>query len=289
MRVYGSIQTSFWANPNAQKLSDQGKLLMTYLFTGPHSNMLGCFRLPAGYISEDLCWDIEKIKAVFLELANNNFVTRDSTSGWMVIHDFLKLNPIHNIRQAKGVENLFSIVPTESTILNQVIHELISYGKYFNNDFIKGIHTLNKSVSTLSNASATNQNKDKNQDQNQIISSLQEDVVSETNNITQPDKLNCPQEDIVKLYHTILSMCPPVRIWNKTRQSYLRQRWNEHEKHQNLEWWENYFNYVKQSDFLIGKVDGQPGKPPFIVNLEWLVRSSNFIKVIEGKYHGGIV
>jgi len=57
MRTYGQIQCSFWSDPDFADLSDQAKLLATYLLTGTHSNGLGCYRLPNEYVIADLGWD----------------------------------------------------------------------------------------------------------------------------------------------------------------------------------------------------------------------------------------
>jgi hypothetical protein len=57
MRSYGSVHTKFWINSDVQLLSPNAKLLALYLLTSPHTNMLGCFRLPIGYVVEDLQLD----------------------------------------------------------------------------------------------------------------------------------------------------------------------------------------------------------------------------------------
>lgn len=98
----------------------------------------------------------------------------------------------------------------------------------------------------------------------------------------------CPHQEIVSLYHETLPMLPQVKEWTDERQSYLRSRWREKPERQSLEWWRKYFEYVKTSDFLIGNAPPQTGKPPFMADLEWLVRPSNFVKVIEGKYEGKV-
>ena len=59
----------------------------------------------------------------------------------------------------------------------------------------------------------------------------------------------------------------------------LKARWNEEKKRQTVKWWEGYFKYVRESDFLMGK------EAKFKANLEWLINSSNLIKVIEGQYN----
>ena len=75
-----------------------------------------------------------------------------------------------------------------------------------------------------------------------------------------------------------------VRIWNEARRTKLRARWREDIKRQSLAWWEKFFTYVAESDFLTGKT-GTTGRPPFEVDLEWIVTPANLVKIIEGKYH----
>jgi len=96
---------------------------------------------------------------------------------------------------------------------------------------------------------------------------------------------SCPHEEIIAAYHETLPTCPRVREWTETRQSLLRSRWRDDPKRQTLEWWRKFFAYVSESDFLCGRTEPRKGSPPFLCDLEWLIRPSNFVKVIEGKYH----
>ncbi|MEO8401836.1 MAG: hypothetical protein ABI597_08600 [Gammaproteobacteria bacterium] len=121
----------------------------------------------------------------------------------------------------------------------------------------------------------------------EISSSLREDIASKADSQHPTNKSNCPHEEIIALYHKILPMCAQVKVWNKTRRSYLRQRWVENTKHQDIQWWEKYFEYIEQSHFLTGKTEGRNGQPPFIADLEWLIRPNNFAKIIEGKFNKG--
>lgn len=96
---------------------------------------------------------------------------------------------------------------------------------------------------------------------------------------------DCPHEQIVALYHDLLPMCPRVRFWTEGRRRYLRARWLEDPKFQDLAWWRKFFEHVSRSPFLTGRTNGSHDRAPFIADLEWLVRPSNFVKVIEGRYH----
>ena len=92
-----------------------------------------------------------------------------------------------------------------------------------------------------------------------------------------------PYQKIVDLYHETLPELPRVAKLTKTRKGYIQQRWKEDMPE--LKNWGNFFDYVKQSDFLTGKVNGSGDRPPFRADLEWLIKPSNFVKIAEGKYH----
>jgi uncharacterized protein YdaU (DUF1376 family) len=101
----------------------------------------------------------------------------------------------------------------------------------------------------------------------------------------------CPHQEIVDLFHNTLPELPKVIVWNKAREGYLRARWREvavekgwKSKEEGIEYFRNFFGFVRNSKFLMGKVSGN-GKRPFECELEWLLRPNNFVKVIEGKYH----
>lgn len=95
---------------------------------------------------------------------------------------------------------------------------------------------------------------------------------------------NCPHADIIATYHELLPANPRIKVWDGARQKALRTRWREDPKRQSLEYWERFLRHVSASPFLTGKVDGSNGRP-FLPGLEWLVKSSNFAKIIEGRYH----
>lgn len=107
---------------------------------------------------------------------------------------------------------------------------------------------------------------------------------------------DCPHERIVALYHELMPTSPRMLEWNETRRGYLRARWRQkalpNGKTQGyttvddgLAYWRRFFLWCAESKFLTGQTDGRPGRPPFVADLEWLMKPGNFAKVIEGKYH----
>ena len=105
--------------------------------------------------------------------------------------------------------------------------------------------------------------------------------------------LGCDHKGVLSLYHTTLPNLPHIEIWNDTRAGYLRQRWREVAidlskngpvSHADmLEWWKNFFEHIRSSKFLTGKTQSKD-KPPFLADLEWIIKPTNFAKIIEGKY-----
>ena len=95
----------------------------------------------------------------------------------------------------------------------------------------------------------------------------------------------CPQKAILDLYHRILPELTHHTQWTEARQKTLQSRWREKPKRQNLEFWEGFFNHIRQSPFLMGRVAPRPGGKPFMADLEWMLKPANFAKIVEGKYH----
>lgn len=105
----------------------------------------------------------------------------------------------------------------------------------------------------------------------------------------------CDHKAVIELYHQNLPTMRRVEVWNETRAGYLRQRWrevaaelaqaNDIDANDVLNWWGQFFQSVSKSRFLTGRVNGKDGRA-FVADLEWILKPSNFAKIVEGKYHG---
>jgi hypothetical protein len=99
-------------------------------------------------------------------------------------------------------------------------------------------------------------------------------VISGANN-------TCPHQEIIKLYHDILPVLPQVRVWTPKRQKMLKARWSSSVEYQDLDWWKQFFEFVRDDcPHLTGKNDRQ-----WTADLEWLCKEENFVKTVEGRYH----
>jgi len=147
------------------------------------------------------------------------------------------------------------------------------------------------------------------QGDNEVISKRYQDDAPETETETETELeketkcisppsgglQNCDHEKVIALYHQHLPTLRRVEVWNETRKGYLRQRWREvaeelaKEKQVQvsdiLDWFTEFFVHIGTSKFLTGRVNSKDGRP-FIADLEWILKPSNFAKIVEGKYHG---
>jgi len=151
MREYGQIQCSFWTDPEIQGLSDQGRVLACYLLTGPHSNGLGCYRIPDGYIQADFGWTQERVSKGFAELFQIGFCERCETTQFVLIPKFLRWNPTANPKVAAAREKEFNAVPKKATFYQRLIEEINQYGRHLSEPFANRIETLSKQEPTRPN------------------------------------------------------------------------------------------------------------------------------------------
>lgn len=113
MREYGRVHSAFWSSSDVQSLSDDAKMLALYLLSCTHGTIAGAFRMPDGYVSEDLKWTPQRVQKGFQELLRNGFANRCETTKWVWIRKFLQWNPAENPNQWKAVWKVSVQVPTQ--------------------------------------------------------------------------------------------------------------------------------------------------------------------------------
>ena len=103
---------------------------------------------------------------------------------------------------------------------------------------------------------------------------------------------DCPHDRIVDLFHQKLPELPRIAKWTEARKTTLRARWRELAKDcewksldDGLKWFDEFFESIRESDFLMGRTRATGDRKPFVLSLDWALLPSNFIKIIEGKYH----
>jgi len=155
MRDYGTIYSQFWTDAAMQSCSPAARLLACYLLTGPHTTQLGAFRLPIGYIVDDLGpWFLPvqqrlgngsatvpeglpngsaTVPELFGELFRNGFATYSEPEKWVHITKFLKWNPPQNPNQVAAVLKLFSAVPESCCFYTDLSDSVATVRERFRN------------------------------------------------------------------------------------------------------------------------------------------------------------
>jgi phage replication O-like protein O len=98
---------------------------------------------------------------------------------------------------------------------------------------------------------------------------------------------NIPYDGIKELWNSIMEETELSTIdgLSETRKKHLKARWNYSDKTKSLEWWETYFNFITESDFLMGRAPVHTGKRAWKASFDWVINESNFLKIKEGNYN----
>lgn len=110
------------------------------------------------------------------------------------------------------------------------------------------------------------------------------------------DPLPCPADKIVDAYHRLMPGNPKCKVLNASRRGAIKARWIEAAKLNckpfgystvdvGLVAWERFFSICADSHFLTGRANPQPGKPPFLADIDFLFSPKGFAGCIENKYH----
>ena len=97
---------------------------------------------------------------------------------------------------------------------------------------------------------------------------------------TEHSSDRCPHNEIIKAWSETLPELTQPRVWSGQRMKDLAARWKSKEiDAASVDYWRDLFKYIRQSDFLMGRVNN------FSASLDWIVKAANYNKLIEGKYH----
>ena len=140
-----------------------------------------------------------------------------------------------------------------------------------------------KSASLLSHAEANHDevmiNHDEVMQEERRLEETRKDT-KDTNVSSSTDVDRCPQSEIISIWGEVLPELRQPRVWDGQRAKDLAARWKSKDvKANSVDYWRGLFEYIRRSDFLMGRVTN------FSASLDWVVKASNYNKIIEGKYH----
>jgi hypothetical protein len=146
-------------------------------------------------------------------------------------------------------------------------------------------HRMKKKQQRQQNVSATAPDTDTDTDTNEDTDKDKDLVLRKpkSNENLKVKSDSVPYKKIIELYHQHLPVLPAVIKLTQKRKAQIRQRFKE--DLDDLKKWENYFIFVGQSDFLMGRVDSTGGHHIFRADIDWIISTAHFTNIAEGKYH----
>ncbi len=113
---YYRVGPRFWSD--SRSWSEDARHLGLYVLTGPHRKTEGLFRLPKGYIIDDLQWTPERLAQPFEELVSAGFIRYDDATSVMLIVNALKWQAPQNPNMVKGAIRFIEELP-ETPLLRE--------------------------------------------------------------------------------------------------------------------------------------------------------------------------
>ena len=113
---------------------------------------------------------------------------------------------------------------------------------------------------------------------------------------SEPSTPDAPIAELVALYHEHMPANPRVKVLTDRRKGLIRARWREaasltcrpfgyQDRASGLKAWAAFFAICAESAFLTGRATPQPGKPPFVADIDFLMSPAGFAKTLENRYH----
>lgn len=279
---YRFLHVSFWQDPEVLEYSPEKKLLYVYLLTNSHTTQSGIYEISFTIIKFETGLNLKKIQDIMKEFVESGKIAYDEDFGEVFIVNWMKYNWSNSPKVIKAVIESLKKVKSRK-LLEMFVNGLDSEQKALLEEYGYSIDTISE-VYGINKKKKKNKNKEYRDHTNieypYSIDTVSDEGESVKDDANKPVNGNVPYQKILDLYHKYCNMLPRVRVLNDLRKKYLRARWKEFP---DLKFWEEFFKRVANSKFLTGRVE-YGSRPPFIADFEWLIRPTNFVKVLEGRY-----
>jgi hypothetical protein len=274
MARYRKIDPRIWNDAKFSALSDQAKLLFFMLLTHPNMTAIGAMRGTAPGLAAELKWAPEAFAEALREVLSKGMAEYDERACLIALPKFIQYNQPESPNVVKAWAGALDLLP-ECDLKNRVVVRAKEYAEALKDGFSKALpEAFAKSMPI--------QEQEPEQEQEQeekTLSAGADDSPGDQDHDGQQVTRTIPVKAILAAYHEHLPMLPQVRVMTDPRKRKLKARWVEDAERQSVEYWQKFFVYVATSDFLTGRNNAWTG-----CDLEWLLESSNHVKVIEGKY-----
>jgi hypothetical protein len=266
MARYRKIDPRIWNDAKFSALSDRAKLVFFMLLTHPNMTAIGAMRGTAPGLAAELGWELEAFAEAFHEVLSKGMAEHDERACLIALPRFIQYNAPESPNVVKAWVGALDMLP-ECSLKTRVVVRARGYAEALPDGFTKALpEAFAKSMPI--------QEPEPEQEKS-ILSSGDDDLPVEQ----KPKTPAIPYDDILAAYHDALPMLPAIRLLTDGRRKKIKSRWHELAERQTVEYWQRFFAYAAQSDFLTGR----SGKWTSC-NFDWLLEPGNHLKVVEGNY-----
>lgn len=289
MAHYRKIDSRIQNDAKFCALSMEGQLAFFLLLTHPHMTAVGAMRATPEGLAAEYKWLPGVFAKAFAEVLDKGMVKYSPDGCLIVVPNLIKYNRPESPNVVKKWVTIWNDLP-ECNLKKEHIafcfKVLGQMGKAFLIPFVEAFGEESQKSMLNQKAEYRIQNKKINTPNGVFVASAKNTgghnppTQKSTPTKTPDDKIPpCPFDEIQKLYNEILPELPRCRAVTENRKKYLRARWRQNPDMQTPEAWERYFKFIRKCKLLMGQ------KTDFVANFDWIIKPTNFQKIIEGNYH----
>lgn len=291
MRDYGKVSPQFWIGKTGKLLRGdvQAQLLALYLMTSPHANMIGVFHCPIAYMAHETGLPLEGASKALQSLIDSDFCTYDAENEYVFVHEFAAHQVGESLaasdNRCKGVRNELSKVPKGQC------------WQGFIDRYRSEFHLDDSAPDARGYEAPSKPLRSQKQKQEQKDIYVASETLPTDEPAAQPAGGGLPAVDtslIVDLYHEVLPELPRARLMTDSRRRALTKRWRwlftsrrddgsmrATTRQEALDWFREFFDRVRDSDWLMGRGARAKGHESWQCDLDFLLSDRGLLAVVE--------
>lgn len=115
MRDFSKVSPLVWRDKRFQSLATaEAQLAYLYMLTCEHQTSAGAYRVPDGYASADLGWNIDTWIAARTACVDAGLIVYDDGTSELFVVGWFEANPICNPKHGLGAERLILQIDSDS-------------------------------------------------------------------------------------------------------------------------------------------------------------------------------
>lgn len=282
MRIFATLRSQFWTGTTGKAITAAGKdtrIVATYLLTCEHANMIGLYRLPLLYASEETGLKRREVLSALEQLRTADFAVYDQETEFVWVCEMaryqLDLSPCEAIKEgdhrAQGAARLYKQLAPNPFLLPfyeryaQILRlplqrDFLTEKKPLGSPLVGSSETLIRGYGPVPDPDL-----------------LRKGETGETKTVSLPSS-ELTSEKVREGWNAIPGVKPCKKL-GKTIRDRIQARLKEYPS---LDWWTEFLQQVQASDFLCGRTNGTKG--PFHASIDWILGPKVLDKLLAGNY-----